>query len=81
MSTVPGRPAPRGPAGKSSAWPATTPAANPPVPAASNCSHPRVQIVSREEDAEFVECLECREIFEASEFRDMAIEEKIKPED
>ena len=27
------------------------------------------------EDSEFVECLECREIFEASEFKDMAIEE------
>jgi hypothetical protein len=42
------------------------------------CSHPRVQIVAREEDAEFVECLECREVFESSEFRDMAIEEKIQ---
>jgi hypothetical protein len=39
------------------------------------CQHPRVQIVAREEDSEFVECLECREIFESSEFKDMAIEE------
>ena len=39
------------------------------------CKHPRVQIVSRDEDAEFVECLECREIFESSEFKDMNIEE------
>jgi hypothetical protein len=39
------------------------------------CKHPRVQIVSREEDAEFVECLECGEVFESSEFRDMSIEE------
>jgi Zn ribbon nucleic-acid-binding protein len=39
------------------------------------CKHPRVQIVSREEDAEFVECLECGEIFESSEFKDMTIEE------
>jgi len=39
------------------------------------CKHPRVQIVSREEDAEFVECLECGEIFESSEFKDMNIEE------
>ena len=39
------------------------------------CKHPRVQILAREEDTEFVECLECREIFESSEFRDMAIEE------
>jgi hypothetical protein len=39
------------------------------------CKHPRVRIVAREEDAEFVECLECREIFESSEFKDMAIED------
>jgi hypothetical protein len=39
------------------------------------CKHPRVQVVSRDGDEEFVECLECREIFESSEFRDMAIEE------
>jgi uncharacterized Zn-finger protein len=39
------------------------------------CRHPRVQIVAREEDSEFVECLECGDIFEASEFKDMAIEE------
>ena len=39
------------------------------------CKHPRVQIVAREEETEFVECLECREIFEASEFKDMTIEE------
>jgi hypothetical protein len=44
------------------------------------CRHPRVQIVSRDEDAEFVECLECREVFESSEFKDMDIEEKI-PDD
>ena len=39
------------------------------------CKHPRVQIVAREEDEEFVECLECGAIFEASEFKDMAVEE------
>lgn len=45
------------------------------------CRHPRVQIVSRDEDAEYVECLECREIFESSEFRDMDIESKIPAEE
>jgi hypothetical protein len=40
------------------------------------CQHPRVQIVSRDKGAEFVECLECREIFESSELKDMGIEEK-----
>ncbi len=42
----------------------------------NQCKHPRVQIVSRDEDAEFVECLECGEIFESSEFKDMAIEDR-----
>jgi len=45
------------------------------------CKHPRVQIVSRDEDAEFVECLECREIFESSELKDMSIEENSDKED
>ena len=47
-----------------------------PPPDKRSCKHPRVQIVSRDEDAEFVECLECGEIFESSEFRDMSIEER-----
>jgi hypothetical protein len=41
------------------------------------CQHPRVQIVSRDDEAEYVECLECREVFESSEFKDMDIEEKV----
>jgi hypothetical protein len=39
------------------------------------CKHPRVRIVARDEDSEFVECLECGEVFESSEFKDMNIEE------
>ena len=39
------------------------------------CKHPRVKVIAREDDAEFVECLECGEVFESSEFRDMDIEE------
>lgn len=39
------------------------------------CKHLQVQVVSRDEDAEFVECKECGEIFESSEFKDMNIEE------
>jgi len=39
------------------------------------CKHPRVRVVAREDDAEFVECLECGDVFESSEFRDMDIEE------
>ena len=40
------------------------------------CKHPQVQIVSRDEDSEYVECKECGEVFESSEFKDMAIEER-----
>jgi hypothetical protein len=45
------------------------------------CKHPRVRVVAREEDAEFVECQECGDVFDSSEFKDMAIEDNIQPED
>jgi hypothetical protein len=52
---------------------------NPPQPPPKDsrepCKHPRVQIVSRDEDAEYVECKECGDVFESSEFKDMALEE------
>jgi hypothetical protein len=43
---------------------------------ASPCKHPRVRVVSRQDDVEYVECLECGEVFDSDEFRDMEIEEK-----
>jgi hypothetical protein len=54
----------------------------PQPPEANNqpCKHPRVQFVSRDEDAEFVECLECREVFESSELKDITIEERTERE-
>jgi hypothetical protein len=55
------------------------PYAQPPKPS-QPCKHPRVQIVSRDEDAEFVECLDCREVFESSELKDMTIEERVDRE-
>lgn len=45
------------------------------------CKHPRVRIVSRHEDTEFVECMECGEVFDSEEFRDMEIEETVGAED
>ncbi len=49
------------------------------------CKHPRVRVVSRQDDVEFVECQDCGEVFDSDEFRDMEIEEKTrlaaKPED
>lgn len=43
------------------------------------CKHPKVRVVAREEDVEYVECQDCGEVFDSNEFRDMAIEEA--PED
>ncbi len=53
----------------------------PPKTSGEKCKHPRVQIVSRDEDAEYVECKECGDIFESSEFKDMALEETKASED
>ena len=41
------------------------------------CKHPRVRVVAREEDVEYVECLDCGEVFDSNEFQDMAIEESV----
>jgi hypothetical protein len=49
-------------------------------PMATVCKHPRVRIVSRHEDSEFVECQDCGEVFDSEEFRDMEIEETAEPE-
>ena len=48
---------------------------------ATTCRHPKVRIVSRHDDTEFVECLECGEIFDSEEFRDMEIEDTAETED
>jgi len=42
---------------------------------ATVCRHPKVRIVSRHEDSEFVECMECGEVFDSEEFNDMEVEE------
>ncbi len=42
----------------------------------AKCKHPIVKIVAREEDAEFVECQSCGEVFDSAEFIDIAIEEE-----
>jgi Zn ribbon nucleic-acid-binding protein len=48
---------------------------------ATVCKHPRVRIVSRHEDIEFVECLECGEVFDSEEFNDMEIEDSVETEE
>jgi Zn ribbon nucleic-acid-binding protein len=40
-----------------------------------SCKHPKVRVVAREDDVEYVECQECGEVFDSEEFQDMAIEE------
>jgi hypothetical protein len=45
---------------------------------ATACKHPKVRIVSRHEDTEFVECLECGEVFDSEEFRDMELEDSVE---
>jgi hypothetical protein len=47
----------------------------------ATCKHPIVKIVSRDEDAEFVECQACGEIFDSAEFTDIAIEEATEDEE
>jgi hypothetical protein len=44
------------------------------MPAA--CKHPQVRVVAREEDAEFVECQVCGEVFDSSEFPDILNEDE-----
>ncbi len=39
------------------------------------CKHPIVKVVSRQQDAEFVECQQCGEIFDSAEYEDMAAED------
>jgi hypothetical protein len=48
---------------------------------ATACRHPKVRIVSRHDDTEYVECLECGEVFDSEEFRDMEIEDTAGTED
>ncbi len=42
------------------------------------CKHPIVKVVARQEDAEFVECQNCGEVFDSVEYEDMAVEEREK---
>ena len=40
------------------------------------CRHTRLEIISQDENGKFVECLECREIYEAAELDDLAAKAK-----
>jgi hypothetical protein len=36
------------------------------------CKHPKVRVVAREDDVEYVECEECGEVFDADEYQEMS---------
>ena len=46
-----------------------------------SCKHPKVRVVSRQDDVEFVECEECGEIFDADEYEDMTDEAGLMDEE
>jgi len=52
-----------------------------PSPMNTPCKHPKVRVVAREEDAEYVECQDCGEVFDSAEFKDMQLEEEKGGED
>ena len=58
--------------------PKVTHSKRPPMDTA--CKHPKVRVVAREEDVEYVECLDCGQVFDSNEFRDMEIEEEVLQE-
>jgi hypothetical protein len=35
----------------------------------SRCKHPRTQVIARDQDAQYIECLDCGEILEADELK------------
>jgi hypothetical protein len=42
----------------------------------ASCKHPNVRVVAREEDAEFVVCQVCGEVFDSAEFADILSEDE-----
>jgi hypothetical protein len=42
------------------------------------CPHARTQVIARDENGQFVECLDCKEIFESSELEETEPKESIK---
>ncbi len=49
--------------------PASNPRYNwaPPMPDPTTCKHARTQLIAKDQDAEYVECLDCGTILEAEE--------------
>lgn len=42
----------------------------------ASCEHTRTQMIARRDGVEYVECLDCRQIFEASDLEPLKTEEE-----
>jgi Zn ribbon nucleic-acid-binding protein len=40
------------------------------------CDHPRTEIIARRDGVDYVECLDCRQIFEAEDLEPATVEDK-----
>ena len=40
------------------------------------CEHNRTEIIARRDGVDYVECLDCRQIFEAEDLEQVAVEEE-----
>lgn len=45
----------------------------------SVCKHPQVRIIAREEETEYVECIQCGEVFDSDEYKDLTLENAQAP--
>jgi hypothetical protein len=48
---------------------------------ASQCAHQRTQLIAKDNDAQYVECLDCGELFEVGELPASSAAPKEKPTD
>ncbi len=40
------------------------------------CDHPRTEVIARRNGIDYVECLDCRQIFEAEDLEQVSIEDE-----
>ena len=45
------------------------------------CNHARLQVIARDDSGKFVECLDCKEIFETSELGEAQPQEDSEPKE
>lgn len=46
-----------------------------------HCEHPRTKIIARDEGVDYVECLDCRKVFEAEDLEPLSAESQEQEED